>query len=170
MDLVRDPAGKLNSEGGNYSRNLPADVTSVSDININDGSSNDIAADDDSNEDTLETFMVSDNENIKNNSSSDIAADANMTTTEQAAPPLVEEQDLPTTVEPAESKPANKKLVIGTWNIQSGRNARLETALRALGIVGVDLCFFTETKLIEGVYTQLSLGYRVLATNAMSHH
>ena len=75
--------------------------------------------------------MVSDNQNINiNNSSSNIAAnDSNMTTTEQAAPPLVEEQDLPTTVDPAESEPANKELVIGTWNIQSGRNARLETAL-----------------------------------------
>ena len=46
----------------------------------------------------------------------------------------------------------------------------METALQALSIVGVDLCFLTETKLTNGIHTQFSLGYRVLATNAMSHH
>ena len=61
------------------------------------------------------TESVSDNQNVNiNESSNNIAADdSNVTTTEQAAPPL-EEQDLPTTVEPALSKPANKELVIGT--------------------------------------------------------
>ena len=49
-------------------------------------------------------------------------------------------------------------------------NACLETALQALDMVGVDLCFLTETKLTKGIYTQFPLGYRVLATNAMSHH
>ena len=55
-------------------------------------------------------------------------------------------------------------------NIQSGRNTRLETALWALGKMGVDLCFLTETKVTDGIYTQLSSDYHVLATNAMSHH
>jgi len=59
--------------------------------------------------------------------------------------------------------------VIGTWNIQSGRNCRLETALRALGVVGVDLAFVTETKLMDGIYTRFSSDYHVLATNAVSH-
>jgi len=146
---VRDPVVKLNSVDSNYSWNLPADVMSVLDININNGSSkSNIAADDDnSNENTSEVLMVSGNQNISNDSSSDTAADANMTTTEQAAPSLVNEQDLPTTAEPAESKPANKKLVIGTWNIQSGRSARLQTALRALGIMGVDLCFWSSDRI-----------------------
>ena len=59
------------------------------------------------------------NVNINNSSGSNIAAnnDSNMTTTEQAAP--TEGQDLPTTVKPAESEPTTKELVIGTWNIQS---------------------------------------------------
>ena len=35
---------------------------------------------------------------------------------------------------------------------------------------GVGLCFLTETKLTNDIHTQFSLGYRVLATNAMSHH
>ena len=43
-------------------------------------------------------------------------------------------------------------------------------ALRALSIVGVDLCFLIETILTEGIYTQFSSGYRILATNAMSRH
>ena len=73
-------------------------------------------------------------------------------------------------MEPAESEPTNKELVIGTWNIQSGRSTRLETTLWALGKVGVDLCFLTETKLMGGIYTQFSSEYRVLATNAISHH
>jgi len=55
----------------------------------------------------------------------------------------IEGQDLPTAVDPTVSEPATTELVIGTWNIQSGRNIRLETALRALSIVGVDLCFLT---------------------------
>lgn len=66
-------------------RNLPADVTGVPDINVNDGSSSNIAANNDSNEDTPEAFLVLDNQNISNNSSSNIPADANMTTTEQAS-------------------------------------------------------------------------------------
>ena len=155
VDLVKDPVVILNSNNSN--RELPADVTGLSadtteallvsgiqniNININDGSSSEITTDDDSN--------------------------SNMRTTEQAAP--AEEQDLPTTMEPAESKSTNKELVIGTWNIQSGRSTCLETVLQVLGIVGVNLCFLTETKLTKGIYTQFFLGYRVLATNAMSHH
>ena len=46
----------------------------------------------------------------------------------------------------------------------------MEAALQALSIVGVDLCFLTETKLTNGIHTRFSSGYRVLATNAMSHH
>ena len=45
----------------------------------------------------------------------------------------------------------------------------METALRALGVVGVDLAFVTETKLMDGIYTRFSSDYHVLATNAVSH-
>ena len=149
---MRDPVVTLNSNDGNL-QDLPADVMGVSEA-----------------EDTTEEFIVSGIQNVNiNNSSSNIAADnSNMRTTEQAVP--TKGQDLPTTVEPANSEPTNKELVIGIWNIQSGRSTHLETVLWALGKVGVDLCFLTETKLREGIYTQFSLGYRVLATNAMSHH
>ena len=114
--------------------------------------------------------MVSDNQNINIiDSSSNIGVnDSNTMTTEQAA--SMEERDLPTTMDQAESEPATTELVIGTWNTQSGRNTRLETALWVLGKVGVDLCFLTETKVTDGIYTQLSSDYHVLATNAMIHH
>ena len=72
-------------------------------------------------------------------------------------------------MKPVESKPTNKELVTGTWNIQSGISTRLETALWALSIVGVDFCILIETKLTNGIYARFSLEYRVLATNAMSH-
>ena len=113
--------------------------------------------------------------NIDDDSSSNITIDDNSISNtgnnyEQATPPLGEEPDLATAMDSTESEPATTELVIGTWNIQSGRNTRLETALRALGKVGVDLCFLTETKLTEGIYTRFSSDYRVLATNAISHH
>ena len=146
---MRDLVVTLNSDGD---RELPAVVTGAS-------------------TDTMEALLVSgiQNININDGSSSNIAADndSNMRTMEQTVPRRG--QDLPTTMKPAESEPANKELVIGTWNIQSGRSTRLETALWALSIVGVDICFLTETKLTASIYTQFSLGYQVLATNAMSH-
>ena len=137
VDLVRDLVVTLNSPNG-Y-RELQADVTGVS-------------------VDTTEVLLVSGNQNININdgNSSDIAAnnDSNMATTEQTVP--TGRQDLPTTMKPAEPKLANKELVIGTRNIPSGRSTRLETALQALSIVGVDICFLTETKLTESIYTRFS--------------
>ena len=150
VDLARDPVVTLNYNGGD--QELPTtDVTGVP-------------------ASVMEKFMVSGIQNdINNGSSSNIAAiDDSMRTIEQTVP--TEGQDLPTTMKPAESKPTNKEIVIGTWNIQSGRSTRLETALQALNIVEVDLCFLTETKLTNGIYTRFSLGYWVLATNVMSHH
>jgi len=92
VDIVRDPMVKLSSDG-----DWELTTTGVSEA-----------------EDTTE--LVSGNQNVNiNKSSSDIAADdSNMTTTEQPPPPIEKEQDLPTTVESAESEPANKELVIGT--------------------------------------------------------
>ena len=58
---------------------------------------------------------------------------------------------------------------IGTWNIQSGRNGRLETALRALDKMGLDLALLTEAKLTDGIHTRYSSGYHVVATEAASH-
>ena len=58
---------------------------------------------------------------------------------------------------------------IATWNITSGRGARLNGALRALWKMGtVDLCFLTEAKITDGVYTRHAFSYDVVATHAMS--
>ena len=114
-------------------------------------------------EGTVETTLVSGlhNVNIKHSSRSNIATnyDSNMMTTEQGV--LTERQDLPTTVDSTESKLATVELVIGTWNIQSGRSACLETALQVLSIVGVDFCFLTKKKLTDGIYTRNFSGYQV---------
>ena len=45
--------------------------------------------------------------------------------------------------------------------------ARDSTA--GVGRVGVNIFSLTETKLTDGIYTRHSLGYNVLATNAISH-
>ena len=144
---MRDPVVTLNSNGGD--RELPEPVVSEE-------------------EDTAEMVSESDNNINDCSSSGDITDDDSIISNTEQTVPMG--QDLPTTVKPTESEPSNKELVIGTWNILSGRNTRLETALRALSKVGVDICFLTETKLTDGIYTRFSSGYRVLATNAVSHH
>ena len=112
---MRDPVATSNSDDINL-RDLLADVTGVSEA-----------------EDTTEAFWVSGIQNVNiHDSSSDVAAsDSNIRTSKQAV--LTEGQDLPTTMEPVDSEPTNKELMIGIWNIQSGRSTTLETALRALG-------------------------------------
>ena len=57
---------------------------------------------------------------------------------------------------------------VATWNIRSGRNGGLESALRALEQANVDLAFLTEAKLTGGIHTRRGNGYDVIATNAMS--
>jgi len=57
---------------------------------------------------------------------------------------------------------------VATYNVRCGRNAGLESALRAMAATEVDLGIFTETKITDSVYTQYSSGYNVTATNAVS--
>jgi hypothetical protein len=57
---------------------------------------------------------------------------------------------------------------VATYNVRCGRNAGLESALRAMAATGVDLGIFTETKVTDGVYTRFSSGYNVTASNATS--
>jgi len=62
---------------------------------------------------------------------------------------------------------------VGTWNVRSGRNGGLESALRALRVMGsidVDLVLLTETKLTDGYYVRTCNNYLVLATDAPSKH
>ena len=62
------------------------------------------------------------------------------------------------------------KIRLVTYNIRSGRSGGLEAALRAMAQANVDLGVFQETKLTDDIYTRMSSGYRVIATNAPSKH
>jgi hypothetical protein len=57
---------------------------------------------------------------------------------------------------------------LATFNVRSGRNGGLESALRAMAATGVDCGVFTETKVTDNIHTQFSLGYNVFASNAVS--
>ena len=59
-------------------------------------------------------------------------------------------------------------LRIGTYNIRSGRNSRLEASLRAMAALNVDVCLLTETKLTNGAHSRMAHGYQVYATEANS--
>ena len=61
-------------------------------------------------------------------------------------------------------------IAIATYNIRSGRNGGLESALRAMEGIGADLGILMETKVTDGIYTQNSIGYSVVASNAPSAH
>ena len=61
-------------------------------------------------------------------------------------------------------------ITVATYNICSGRNGGLESALRAMDSIGADLGILLETKVTDGIYTQNSSGYSVVASNAPSAH
>ena len=109
-------------------------------------------------------ITIGDNSNVTIN----INSNGGSINSGQATPPTEEPPADATATNPPESLPDKAEIVIGTWNIQNGRNTRLETALRALSVVGVDICFLQETKLTDGIYTRFSSDYHVLATNAVS--
>ena len=58
----------------------------------------------------------------------------------------------------------------GTYNIRNGRNGGLEAALRGRDQANMDLGVMQETKITDSVYTRVSAGYRVVATDAPSRH
>ena len=60
--------------------------------------------------------------------------------------------------------------LIGTYNIQNGRNRGLEAALRGMYQANLHMGILQETKITDGVYTRASAGYRVVATDAPSRH
>jgi hypothetical protein len=61
-------------------------------------------------------------------------------------------------------------IAVATYNIRSGRNGGLVSALRAMEGMGVDLGILLETKVTDGIYTQKLSGYLVAALNAPSAH
>ena len=60
------------------------------------------------------------------------------------------------------------RIRFATYNIISGRNSRLQMALRAMDNLNVDFGILTETKLTDGIYTRYSSGYNIDATSASS--
>jgi len=69
-----------------------------------------------------------------------------------------------------------EQIRLACYNIQSGRQGRLESALRAsyalyaMDQMNVDVGILTEAKLTEGIYTRRSSGYTVVATRAVSYN
>ncbi len=61
-------------------------------------------------------------------------------------------------------------IVVASWNIRNGRNGRLESALRAIEAMGVDIGILLETKVTGGVYTCFLSGYSIIASDAASAH
>jgi len=73
-----------------------------------------------------------------------------------------------TAVEPPSRAEGSGSFTVASYNIRSGRNGGLESALRAMKLMGVDCGVFLETKLTEGIYTRWSSGYNVRSTHAPS--
>ena len=113
---------------------------------------------------TTINITIGDNSNVTIN----LNSNGGSVNSGQEVPPTEEPTADAMATNPSESLPNTAEIVIGTWNIQNGRNTRLETALRALGVVGVDIGFLQETKLTDGIYTRFSSEYHVLATDAAS--
>lgn len=57
--------------------------------------------------------------------------------------------------------------MVAMYNTHCGQNAGLESAIRAMAAMGVDLGIFMETKITGGVYTWFSSGYNVSTSNAV---
>ena len=73
-----------------------------------------------------------------------------------------------TAVEPPSRAEGSGSFMVASYNIRSGRNGGLDSALRAMKLMGVDCGVFLETKLTEGIYTRWSSGYNVRSTHAPS--
>ena len=61
---------------------------------------------------------------------------------------MVESQGVPSQTD------GSGTFAVGTWNVRSGRKGGLESTLRVMGSMDVDLVLLAETKLIDGYYTR----------------
>jgi hypothetical protein len=59
-------------------------------------------------------------------------------------------------------------ITLATFNIRSGRNDGLKSALREMAATRVDCGVLTETKITNNLCTRFLLGYNVFASNAIS--
>ena len=73
-----------------------------------------------------------------------------------------------TAVEPPSRAEGSGSFTVASYNIRSGRNGGLESALRAMKLKGVDCGVFLETKLTNDIYMPRSSSYNVRSTRALS--
>jgi hypothetical protein len=69
---------------------------------------------------------------------------------------------------PSQADDGSGFFTLATFNVLSGRNGGLESALRAMAAAGVDCGVFMKTKITDDIYTQFSSGYNVFASNSLS--
>jgi hypothetical protein len=61
-----------------------------------------------------------------------------------------------------------KPFAVALYNICSGQNGGLESALRAMAEMDIDFGILVETNITAGIYTCFSSSYNVFASNAVS--
>ncbi len=71
-------------------------------------------------------------------------------------------------MEPPSRAEGSGPFTMASYNIRSGRNGGLESALQAMKLMGVNFGILLEMKLTKGVYTRWSSSYHVQATHAPS--
>jgi hypothetical protein len=71
-------------------------------------------------------------------------------------------------MEPPSQAEGSGLFMMASYNIRSGHNGGLESALRAMKLMGVNFGILLQTKLTKGVYTRWSSGYHVRATHVPS--
>ena len=69
---------------------------------------------------------------------------------------------------PSQTDGSGTLVDVATWNIRSGRNGGLESLLRAMDSMEVDICLLTEEKLTDDIHAKSAFGYTVVATDAPS--
>jgi hypothetical protein len=57
-------------------------------------------------------------------------------------------------------------IAVASWNICNGRNGGLESTLRAMEAMGIDIGILLETKVTGGIYTRFLSGYLERAARA----
>jgi hypothetical protein len=61
-----------------------------------------------------------------------------------------------------------KSFVVALYDIRSGQNGGLESALRAMAEMDIDFRILVETKITTGIYTHFSSSFNVFASNTVS--
>jgi hypothetical protein len=69
--------------------------------------------------------------------------------------------------EPPSQADGSRFFTLATFNVRSGCNGGLESALRAMAATGVDCGVFRETKITDDICTQFSSGYNGFASNTV---